>query len=73
MLLAPLVCDFDGFQQEISGLSTLSWESLPQIVELNYLGVLFMSEGTIKQEISQRIGAVRAEMQSLYHCDKARS
>ncbi len=41
-------------------------ESLPQVKELKYLGVLFMSEGTMEREIGQRIGAVGVVLHSLY-------
>ena len=32
-------------------------ESLPQVKEFKYLGVLFASEGTMEREIGRRIGA----------------
>ncbi|KAK7921963.1 hypothetical protein WMY93_008865 [Mugilogobius chulae] len=40
-------------------------ESLPQVEEFKYLGVLFTSEGRMEQ-IDRRIGAASAVMQSLY-------
>ena len=41
-------------------------EILPQVKEFKYLGVLFTSEGRTEQEISRRIGAAGAVLQSLY-------
>ncbi|KAK7944758.1 hypothetical protein WMY93_000486 [Mugilogobius chulae] len=41
-------------------------ESLPQVEEFKYLGVLFTSEGRMEREIDRRIGAASAVMQSLY-------
>ncbi|KAK5888457.1 hypothetical protein CesoFtcFv8_014550 [Champsocephalus esox] len=41
-------------------------ESLPQVKELKYLGVLFSSEGTMEREMGRRIRAVGAVLQSLY-------
>ncbi|KAK7889103.1 hypothetical protein WMY93_024663 [Mugilogobius chulae] len=40
-------------------------ESLPQVEEFKYLGVLFTSEGRMEREIDRRIGAASV-MQSLY-------
>ena len=40
-------------------------ETLPQVKEFKYLGVLFTSEGRTKQEISRRIGAAGVVLQSL--------
>ncbi len=42
-------------------------ESLPQVKEFKYLGVLLMSEGTMKMGTGQRIGAAGAVLCSLYH------
>ena len=41
-------------------------ESLPQVEEFKYLGVLFTSEGRMEREIDRRIGAASAVMRSLY-------
>ena len=41
-------------------------EALPQVKEFKYLGVLFTSEGRAEKEISRRIGAAGAVLQSLY-------
>ncbi|KAL3043760.1 hypothetical protein OYC64_003589 [Pagothenia borchgrevinki] len=41
-------------------------ESLPQVKEFKYLGVLFSSEGTMEREMGRRIGAAGAVLQSLY-------
>ena len=41
-------------------------EALPQVKEFKYLGVLFTSEGRTEKEISRRIGAAGAVLQSLY-------
>ncbi|KAK7881170.1 hypothetical protein WMY93_029579 [Mugilogobius chulae] len=41
-------------------------ESLPQVAEFKYLGVLFTSEGRMEREIDRRIDAASAVMQSLY-------
>ncbi|KAK7884420.1 hypothetical protein WMY93_027543 [Mugilogobius chulae] len=41
-------------------------ESLPQVEEFKYLGVLFTSEGKMEHEIDRWIGAASAVMQSLY-------
>ena len=41
-------------------------ESLPQVKEFKYLGVLFASEGTMEREIGRRIGAAGAVLRSLY-------
>ena len=41
-------------------------ETLPQVKEFKYLGVLFTSEGRTEQEISRRIRAAGAVLQSLY-------
>ncbi len=41
-------------------------KSSPQGKEFKYLGVLFMSEGTMKQEIGQRFGAGGAVLRLLY-------
>ena len=40
-------------------------ETLSQVKEFKYLGVLFTSEGRTEQEISRRIGAAGAVLQSL--------
>ena len=40
-------------------------ESLPQVEEFKYLGVLFRSEGTIEQEVDRRIRAASAVMKTL--------
>ena len=42
-------------------------ESVAQVKEFKYLGVLFVGEGTIECEISQRIRAAGAVLRSLYH------
>ncbi|TWW67188.1 hypothetical protein D4764_02G0002290 [Takifugu flavidus] len=39
---------------------------LPQVEEFMYLGVLFMSEGRMEQEIDRRIGAASAVMRTLH-------
>ena len=41
-------------------------KALPQVKEFKYLGVLFTSEGRAEKEISRRIGAAGAVLQSLY-------
>ena len=41
-------------------------ESLPQVKEFKYLGVLFASEGTMEREIGRRIGAAGAVLHSIY-------
>ncbi|CAB1446035.1 unnamed protein product [Pleuronectes platessa] len=41
-------------------------ESLAQVKEFKYLGVLFASEGTMEREIGRRIGAAGAVLRSLY-------
>ena len=41
-------------------------ESLPQVEEFKYLGVLFTSGGRTEREIDRRIGAASAVMQALY-------
>ena len=41
-------------------------ETLPQVEEFKYLGVLFTSEGRMEREIDRRIGAASAVMRSLY-------
>ncbi|KAK7913154.1 hypothetical protein WMY93_013365 [Mugilogobius chulae] len=41
-------------------------ESLPQVEEFKYLGVLFTSEGRMEREIDRRIGAASAVMRLLY-------
>ena len=41
-------------------------ESLPQVEEFKYLGILFTSEGKLEREIDRRIGAASAVMRSLY-------
>ncbi|XP_055016887.1 AP-5 complex subunit sigma-1 isoform X2 [Boleophthalmus pectinirostris] len=41
-------------------------ESLPQVEEFKYLGVLFTSEGRMEREIDRWIGAASAVMWSLY-------
>ncbi|TWW81679.1 hypothetical protein D4764_01G0014940 [Takifugu flavidus] len=41
-------------------------EILPQVEEFKYLGVLFISEGRIEQEIHRWIGAVSAVMRTLH-------
>ena len=41
-------------------------ESLPQVKEFKYLGVLFASEGTMEREIGRRIGAAGAVLHSLH-------
>ncbi|KAJ0004772.1 hypothetical protein NQD34_010986 [Periophthalmus magnuspinnatus] len=41
-------------------------ESLPQVEEFKYLGVLFTSEERMEREIDRRIGAASAVMRSLY-------
>ncbi|KAJ0019143.1 hypothetical protein NQD34_006712 [Periophthalmus magnuspinnatus] len=41
-------------------------ESLPQVKEFKYLGVLFRSEGRMEREIDRCIGAASAVMWSLY-------
>ncbi|KAK5888302.1 hypothetical protein CesoFtcFv8_016814 [Champsocephalus esox] len=41
-------------------------ESLPQVKEFKYLGVLFSSEGSMEREMGRRIGAAGAVLQSLY-------
>lgn len=38
---------------------------LPQVKELGYLGVFFMSEGRMEREIDRRISAAYAAMQSV--------
>ncbi len=40
-------------------------ESLPQVKEFKYLGVLVMSGGTMEQEIGRRLGAAGAALHSL--------
>ena len=42
------------------------YESLAQVKEFKYLGVLFASEGTMEREIGRRIGAAGAVLRSLY-------
>ncbi|TWW68218.1 hypothetical protein D4764_19G0000160, partial [Takifugu flavidus] len=41
-------------------------EILPQVEEFKYLGVLFTSEGRMKQEIDRRIGAASTVMRTLH-------
>jgi hypothetical protein len=41
-------------------------ESLSQVEEFKYLGVMFTSEGRMEREIDRRIGAASAVMRSLY-------
>ncbi|TWW64134.1 hypothetical protein D4764_03G0011420 [Takifugu flavidus] len=41
-------------------------ETLPQVEEVKYLGVLFMSEGRMEQEIYRWIGATSAVMRTLH-------
>ena len=48
-------------------------ESLPQVKEFKYLGVLFSSEGTMEREMGRRVGAAGAVLQSLYRCDEKRA
>ena len=50
-------------------------ESLPQVKEFKYLGVLFASEGTMEREIGRRIGAAGAVLHSLlpHRCDEKRA
>ena len=42
------------------------YESLAQVKEFKYLGVLFASEGTLEREIGLRIRAAGAVLRSLY-------
>ena len=39
-------------------------ESLPQLEEFRYLGVLFMSKGKLEREIDRQIGSVSAVMET---------
>ena len=41
-------------------------DSLPQVREFKYLGVLFSSEGRMEHELDRRIGAAGAVLRSLY-------
>ncbi|XP_061894160.1 solute carrier family 25 member 55a isoform X1 [Entelurus aequoreus] len=41
-------------------------ETLPQVEEFKYLGVLFTSEGRVDREIDRRIGAASSVMRTLY-------
>lgn len=41
-------------------------ESMPQVEAINYLRVLFTSEGKMEQEINKQIGAASAMMPLLY-------
>ncbi|KAK0131008.1 Retrovirus-related Pol polyprotein from type-1 retrotransposable element R2 [Merluccius polli] len=41
-------------------------ETLPQVEEFKYLGVLFTSEGRMEREIDRRIGAASAVMRTLH-------
>ncbi|KAL3041038.1 hypothetical protein OYC64_011923 [Pagothenia borchgrevinki] len=49
-------------------------ESLPQVKEFKYLGVLFSSEGTMECEMGRRIGAGSGTAVALPHrCDEKRA
>ncbi|TWW59883.1 hypothetical protein D4764_06G0014130 [Takifugu flavidus] len=53
-------------QKKVECLLRVKEEILPQVEEFKYLGVLFMSEGRMEQEIDRRIGAASAVMRTLY-------
>ena len=42
-------------------------ESLPQVTDFKYFGILFTSEGMMGREIDQRVGAAGVVMHAL-HC-----
>ena len=59
-LVTYSVCDIHGHDSEAN-------ETLPQVKEFKYLGVLFTNErkGKTEKEISRRIGAAGVVLQSL--------
>ena len=70
-------CESAGMRTSESETMVLRWkrvechlqvesEVLPQVEELKYLGVLFISEGTVKQEIDWQICATSAVMWAFY-------
>ncbi|TWW77650.1 hypothetical protein D4764_12G0010400 [Takifugu flavidus] len=53
-------------RKKVDCLLRVKEEILPQVEEFKYLGVLFTSEGRMKQEIHRRIGAASAVMRTLH-------
>ncbi|TWW66924.1 hypothetical protein D4764_20G0009560 [Takifugu flavidus] len=54
-------------RKKVECLLQVKEEILPQVEEFKYLGVLFLSEGRMEQEIDRRIGAASAVMRTLHH------
>ncbi|TWW59397.1 hypothetical protein D4764_06G0009270 [Takifugu flavidus] len=53
-------------RKKVECLLRVKEEILPQVEEFKYLGVLFMSEGRMEQEVDRRIGAASAVMRALH-------
>ncbi len=52
-------------QKKVACPLQIGGESLPQVEEFKYIGVLFTSEGRMEREIDRGIGAASAVMRSM--------
>ncbi len=52
-------------QKKVACPLQIGGEFLPQVVEFEYIGVLFASEGRMEREIDRRISAASAVMRSM--------